>query len=239
MIQNTFLRKKKMEALQNSITELLLATGREGMEELIQHLIDEGFFTAPASTRFHGCYSGGLATHHYGVYTQMLEFFTEGKLDHDTSQGRKPLKLTHDNIAIATLTHDTCKVGAYLGTKYPYKWNTEQPEGHAVLSIERIKKFIELMPIEEMMIRFHMGIYATYEFHEPGSWSSKKDAEYHLRSQVTADEKKKMTPEEKKIDQEKRYGLTLRNAYYHNPACKFMSIADELDTMREKAKDAL
>ena len=34
------------------IKELLLSTGRKGMDKLIEHMENEGFFTAPCSTRF-------------------------------------------------------------------------------------------------------------------------------------------------------------------------------------------
>jgi len=45
------------------IIELLTATKRVGMDKLIIYLKIEGFFKSPASTRFHGCYDGGLADH--------------------------------------------------------------------------------------------------------------------------------------------------------------------------------
>ena len=36
------------------ITELLLSTNREGMDKLVEHMENGGFFTAPCSTRYHG-----------------------------------------------------------------------------------------------------------------------------------------------------------------------------------------
>lgn len=42
------------------IKELLLSTGRKGMDKLIEHMENEGFFTAPCSTRFHLAEEGGL-----------------------------------------------------------------------------------------------------------------------------------------------------------------------------------
>lgn len=35
------------------ITELLLSTNREGMDKLVEHMENGGFFTAPCSTRYH------------------------------------------------------------------------------------------------------------------------------------------------------------------------------------------
>ena len=36
---------------------------RDGIEELLKWLENSDFFTAPASTRFHGNYEGGLCEH--------------------------------------------------------------------------------------------------------------------------------------------------------------------------------
>lgn len=43
------------------ITELLLSTNREGMDKLVEHMEEGGFFTAPCSTRSTNgkrCWSG-------------------------------------------------------------------------------------------------------------------------------------------------------------------------------------
>ena len=41
---------------------------REGLEELLTWLQKSDFFTAPASTRYHGAYEGGLCEHSLDVY---------------------------------------------------------------------------------------------------------------------------------------------------------------------------
>lgn len=38
-------------------------TNRQGIDVLIRRLLSDGFFTSPASHKFHGCYRGGLASH--------------------------------------------------------------------------------------------------------------------------------------------------------------------------------
>ena len=55
------------------IKELLLSTGRKGMDKLIEHMENEGFFTAPCSTRFHLAEEGGLAEHSFNVYENALK----------------------------------------------------------------------------------------------------------------------------------------------------------------------
>ncbi|MEE9354760.1 MAG: HD domain-containing protein [Methylococcaceae bacterium] len=214
------------------IVFLLGGTGREGMKGLFEYLAREGFFTSPASTKFHGCYEGGLAEHSYKVYSYLREYVSKRKmkLDAVTSVGQKPLPIKPENLIIAGLLHDVCKIGAYLGSEKPYSWNKKTPKGHALLSIERIEKFIKLEDIEKLMIKFHMGIYGAYDFYEKGSWDYKKNAEYPLRGDHTND--KKMSREEsKKI----RYGKSLANAWYHNPICKIFSMCDEIETLEAKA----
>lgn len=221
----------------DTIIKLLVSTKRGCVDQLIAHLVRKGFFECPASTKFYGAYEGGLAEHSLRVHELLHDKCQTLSLDSDTSAGRKPLKIDTDTAIIAGLLHDVCKVGGYIldpGGKNPYRWNKEQPEGHATLSIKRIKQFIALKPLEEMLIRFHMGNFGMYELYEPGSWEWKTQAEYHMRC---LDPKKKgMSAAEKKADKEARYGKSWRNAIYHNIVVFWMHVADMQATAEEKAK---
>ena len=75
---------------------------REGLEELLDWLLKADFFTAPASTRYHGAYAGGLCEHSLDVYdyAQKLAFLS-------------PTTLSEESLAIAALFHDVCKVNFY------------------------------------------------------------------------------------------------------------------------------
>lgn len=223
-----------MTKTRDTIINLLLGTERDGMRSMIDWLVEEGFFEAPASTKFHGSHPGGLAEHSLAVLHHLCHRTAGLKIDSDTSRGAKPLPITEDTFIIAALLHDVCKVGAYLGTEAPYRWNKQQPKGHATLSIARIETCIALAPLEEMMIRYHMGIYGLEEYYTKGSWDYDKNVEYQLRSK--GKKKKNPTPEEKTADQQARYGKSLRNAWYHNPVVKIMYFCDELATLEEKAK---
>jgi len=192
-----------------TIGELLISTGRENISKLLGYLECDGFFTQPASTRFHKSYEGGLAEHSLGVYNLLIKH--SKVLDARPSFGAKPLLVTEENLIIAALLHDICKMGAYIGNATPYKWNRATPKGHALLSLVYIAKYIELKPIEEMMIRFHMGTYGTFEF---DSYCS----EYPIRG-------------DKSKSKEERYGKSLANAWFHNPIVKLMYFCDELETM--------
>ncbi len=196
------------------ITELLKSTNRDGMDQLIEKLLDAGgFFESPASTRFHRSVPGGLAAHSWGVYELLDGCYEEFGLadpgNYTRNYGQDSLPLRRDNLIIAGLLHDVCKIGAYIGYGTPYKWNRAQPKGHALLSLVMLTKYITLEPIEELMITFHMGIYGTREFEGYA-------AEYPLLGDKTK-------------SKEERRGKSLRNAWFHNPIVKLMYICDELE----------
>lgn len=205
--------------VKEQIIELLMSTKREGIESMIKYLEDSGFFESPASTRFHSSYPGGLAKHSLRVYELLIKL-TPTKICDVTSPGQEPFPLDCNSLTIATLLHDVCKAGAYIGTEKPYKWNKDQPKGHALLSIERIKKHIKLTELEELMIKYHMGVYGLNEFYKEDDWQT---GEYPLRGDDTKSKKE-------------RRGKSLANAWYHNPIVKVMYFCDELATLEEKAE---
>ncbi len=132
---------------------LLRQTNREGMEQLIEFLNKTDFFEAPASTRFHGCFKGGLVEHSMKVY-EILKTKTED----------------NDSVKIIALLHDVCKANFYkvdyrnakneqgVWEKVPY-YTVEDtiPYGHGEKSVMMLSEFIKLTPEERYAIRWHMG----------------------------------------------------------------------------------
>ena len=158
-------------------------------------------------------------------------FYSSLKLDAVTGYGQRPLSIEPVNLIIACLLHDICKIGAYIRTKADDGWtnNKAKDKGHALLSIERIKDCIELALVEELMIKYHMGVYGLNEFYSEDDWQS---GEYPLRSDHTAYEG--MSKEDSKAA---RYGKSMGNAWFHNPICKVMCFCDEIAALEEKAKE--
>lgn len=227
-------KERNIMTKQEKIIQTLEGTKRQGIKGLIEWMRREGFFTSPASTRFHLCHRGGLAEHSWDVYCTLNDIYHNFKgIDEPISQGQKPLTVSEENIVIAGLLHDINKVGLYKpskpGSKYKYYSNKNHPKGHGELSIQRIQKYIKMEDIEVLMIRFHMGIYGTFEMDD-------YCAEYPLRNKHSENEQY-MTKSQKDADKAKRYCTSLRNCWYHNPICKFMSIADELASMSEKLSE--
>jgi len=147
----------------------------KSMNNLINWLENNGFFESPASTRFHGAYPGGLLNHSLSVYNLFSKQVKKLNLD-----------VPKESIIICSLLHDICKVGAYIKTSFGYRWNNEQPKGHTELSIKRIKQFINLSALEEVIIKYHMGFYGSYEFLDlvRGEYSMRDIAEAYNKHKI-------------------------------------------------------
>ena len=150
------------EELKKEFIELLKSTNREGIEDLIKFMEEKtDFFSAPASTKFHGSYEGGLLEHSMKVY----EILTH-KVEHNVID----LKVSDDAVILVPLLHDICKVNFYkvdyrnaknaLGEweKVPYYTVDDQiPYGHGEKSVMMLTEYIKLTPEEKYAIRWHMG----------------------------------------------------------------------------------
>ena len=127
---------------------------REGIDKLLAWLEKSDFFTAPASTRYHGAYEGGLVEHSLNVYEQLVN--------------GNP---TETN-AIVSLFHDLCKTDYYTVStrnvkengvwvqKPYYTVDDKFPYGHGEKSVFMIERFMRLTNEEAFAIRFHMGEYS-------------------------------------------------------------------------------
>lgn len=153
-----------MKDLKDEAKMLLLSVKRDGMKELVEFLETEGFFNMPASSKYHGNYKGGLLNHSLNVYNMFWSKCREYKLN-----------ILHENAIIAGLLHDLCKYKLYLNYANGYIFNTKEGDniaiyGHAGYSLNLIKRFIQLEPIEESLIKFHMGFYDCKEINNDGMY---------------------------------------------------------------------
>ena len=139
---------------QETVISLLQAVNRPGIESLLDYMLESDYFIAPASTRYHNSFPGGLSLHSLNL---VLAFRTANK------QLLKPLPL--DSVVICGLLHDLCKVNAYLRAGKCYK-SVKGITGHATLSLSRIGEHIQLTPEEDDIIRYHMGLFGIYTYRE-------------------------------------------------------------------------
>lgn len=152
---NCELQQQEFEAL---VREKI---SRAGIEKLMDWLKKSDFFTAPASTRYHGAYAGGLCQHSMDVYNYALRVQT-------LYDGETPID--PESVAIASLFHDVCKVNFYVETlrnqKVDGKW-VQVPSytieekfpfgGHGSKSVFILQQFLKLKPEEAVAVNCHMG----------------------------------------------------------------------------------
>lgn len=141
---------------------------RDGVDELMKWLKQSDFYTAPASTKYHGAYEGGLVQHCLDVYECL----------HDELSfiyGDNYLEVYNDEtIAVVSLFHDLCKVGRYKsGTRnvkdpVTKQWHEEptyfyddtaMEMGHGAKSVFILQKYMQLSDEEAQAIYWHMGAY--------------------------------------------------------------------------------
>ena len=139
---------------------------RDGADKLLEFLEKSDFFTAPASTRFHGAYEGGLLRHSLNVYECLTEYLAQERV-----QQKYELNVNEETAAIVALLHDICKVNFYSISmrnskneqtgqweKVPYYTIDDKlPYGHGEKSVYMVSGFMRLTREEAMAIRWHMG----------------------------------------------------------------------------------
>src|SRR5665647_3101270 len=101
----SFNRDVDTESNEIAVCDLLSLIKRPGIESLIDSLLYSDYFTAPASTRYHNVFEGGLCQHSLNVTREFSKEYDKWV---------KPLP--QDSVVICGLLHDLCKVGAYIET---------------------------------------------------------------------------------------------------------------------------
>lgn len=154
--------------MKQQFISLLKATGRRGMDTVIDYLDKGGFFEAPASINRHLCHDGGLAEHSLNVYRMAM------MLREQTVAMRPEVadSLKEDSVVIAALLHDVCKSNIY---KKAQKWRKDAqnrwerydtyeadysrfPAGHGEKSVIMLLRLgLDLSNDEILAIRWHMG----------------------------------------------------------------------------------
>ena len=136
---------------------------REGADKLLEYLQSSDFFEAPASSKFHNNFDGGLCAHSVNVYKRL-----KGLLDNEDSLYHK---YSDESIAIIGLLHDLCKINFYVPdfkrvneggvwvSKPWYRIDEVLPYGHGEKSVYIIQKYMNLDDDEAMAINWHMGPY--------------------------------------------------------------------------------
>ncbi|MBQ1956383.1 MAG: HD domain-containing protein [Clostridia bacterium] len=149
---------------------------RDGADKLLEYLCSDkcDFFYAPASSRFHGSYVGGLLEHSLNVYECLCEIMPRLNKKYGFSY-------TDESLAISALLHDLCKVNFYrtemrnvkkngVWESVPYYTIEDNlPYGHGEKSVYIISGYMKLTRDEAFAIRYHMGFSGTEDKGNVGS----------------------------------------------------------------------
>ena len=151
---------------------------REGARELLDFLLSDhcDFFTAPASTRYHGAYEGGLLEHSLNVYDCLCD-----QLARERVKQVYGISYSEESVAIVALLHDLCKVnfyktsfrnvkdesGHWVSAPY-YTIEDNLPYGHGEKSVYIVSGYMRLTRDEAFAIRYHMGFSGPEDANQVG-----------------------------------------------------------------------
>lgn len=135
-------------------------------QDIAEKLTESRFFAAPASTKYHGAYEGGLFDHSYNVTSVLVTLSHNNNLE-----WQRP-----ESPYIIGMFHDICKQDQYrhpiTGTLYggsvkepiydPFEWEYDPDtllKGHGDKSVMLLSQYLQLTMEEILCIRYHMGAF--------------------------------------------------------------------------------
>ena len=149
---------------------------REGADAFLAYLTEKtDFFTAPASTRFHGAYEGGLLEHSLNVYECLCDFVKRPRF-----REQYGFTFSEESLAIVSLLHDICKTNFYktemrnvkkngVWESVPYYTIEDSlPYGHGEKSVYILSGYMRLTREEAFAIRYHMGFSGPEDANQVG-----------------------------------------------------------------------
>jgi len=122
--------------------------------EMTAWLESHGFFTAPASTKYHGSYEGGLFDHSFEVAQTLWKLTKDNNLKWERPES--PL--------IVGMFHDLCKTDSYKSDMAGWTYNNDTLlKGHGVKSVMMLASLMKLTEEEVACIRYHMGAFTAQD----------------------------------------------------------------------------
>ena len=134
---------------------------------LIDWLVSNGFFTAPASTKYHGNYEGGLYQHSYAVMNFLKQLTKDNALSWDNPRSPYIIGMFHDLCKIDQYRHPATGMledGTPIYDTMAWEYNPHTLlKGHGEKSVMLLSQFYELTEEEVLCIRYHMGAFVSKE----------------------------------------------------------------------------
>lgn len=135
-------------------------------EDIVEKLISDGFFMAPASTKHHGAYEGGLFDHSFNVTCVLLRLTENNGLTWSRPESPYIIGMFHDICKQDLYRHPV--EGAIYGGAAPTpivdksKWEYDPDtllKGHGDRSVMLLSQHLRLTMEEILCIRYHMGAF--------------------------------------------------------------------------------
>ena len=105
------LTEKEINENKDRYISLLKTVQRDGIDDLIEYLSSQSdFFLAPASTKYHGNFKGGLCAHCLHVYDILKDLVEKHGAD-----------ISDESIIVSALLHDMQKINYYEPTSFNKK----------------------------------------------------------------------------------------------------------------------
>lgn len=167
-----------MTAIQTAIEKLLIDTGRDGIQNLIDHMEHSGFFSQPCSSKYHLAVEGGLAEHSLNVCRLALML-----------RDLLAPEIPAEKVIVVSILHDLGKAGQYgkpgyvpnmvkgrgknaelyRSEKKPWTANLDLLYvDHEVRSIQIASSYIKLEEDESWAILMHNGMYGAFKYQIQG-----------------------------------------------------------------------
>ena len=169
------LTPEKIQKNKQIFIDYLSEVERPGINRVKEWLEQSDFYTAPASTRFHLNYEGGLVEHSLNVHRVLADIFPRWGGVHVTDYYAS--SEYRDTVIITSLLHDICKANTYKkGQRWRkdannrweqydmYEFDEDEPLGHGEKSVFILQSCgLKLTEKEVYMIRWHMGGFEAQE----------------------------------------------------------------------------
>lgn len=133
----------------------------------VKRLMEGGFFTAPASTKYHGSHYGGLFAHSLAVMEQLVELTERNHLEWQRPESPYIVGIFHDLCKIDNYRHPNLCIKAN-GVPIPDTNHWEHDpnallKGHGEKSVMLLSTMTKLTEEEVACIRYHMGAFCDKE----------------------------------------------------------------------------
>lgn len=145
--------------------DFMASSGDEDLvsPDMLKYLSLNHFFTAPASTKYHGNYEGGLFDHSFAVAKFLVRLTEDNHLTWKNPRSPYVVGMFHDLCKIDQYRHPASRLitdGVTVVGSFKWEYNPDTLlKGHGDKSVMLLSQFYTLTDEEIMCIRYHMGAF--------------------------------------------------------------------------------